>query len=143
MGRIWSALLRIATMLIFTLRPASSIRPMPDRTVARSPLRAMERKAAASMVSRLTLMRRSPAATIRSAFRASSWPLVVMQTSFKGSVMRAGRSSSNFGDTSGSPPVMCNFSTPAASISSSTARRISSAPSSSAAACSRRPLGTQ
>ena len=64
MGRIWSALLRITTMLIFTLRPASSIRPMPDRTVARSPLRVMARKAAASRVFRLTLMRRSPAAMI-------------------------------------------------------------------------------
>ena len=57
--------------------------------------------------------------------------------------MNSGNSSSNFGETKGSPPVMCSFSMPAASIKRVTARSISPALSSSAAFCSFLPSGTQ
>ena len=103
----------------------------------------MLRKRRAFKVSRLTLIRRKPAATIKSAFFDRNWPFVVTETSFKGSCMTAGRNSSNFGANRGSPPVIRSLSMPADSTRSRTARRSSSALNSATAAWRRFPSGTQ
>ena len=116
---------------------------MPSSTVARSPVRAMRRKLKGSRVSRLTLMRRTPAFRIVAALRVSNCPLVVSDTSASGSRIIAGSSTSNLGESSGSPPVMRTLSMPAASITNSAAYSSSSASSSCRAACRRLPSGTQ
>ena len=125
------------------LIPAALACCMPSSTVGRSPPRAILRNATASRVSRETLMRRMPASSNSGSFLASSWPLVVRLMSSRPILPTAVMNDSSLGLTSGSPPVMRRRSMPAASIRYSTPRAMASADSSSCAATSRLPLGTQ
>ncbi len=144
MGRTCSRLaVRMGTMLILTLSPPWASASMPSSTVSRSPPRAMSRKRRGSSVSRLTLIRRRPDASRRSILRSTSWPFVVMATSSTGRAMSLGSTSSNFGESRGSPPVTRSCSMPAASTMSSTAYASSSPSSSCCADCRRFPSGTQ
>ena len=107
-----------ATALILIFRPAACAASIPASTWSNAPQRVMARNFSASSVSSETLIRRTPAAAIASAYLASCEPLVVKVSSSSAPEARCRASELTSvmmpRRTSGSPPVRRSFRTPRA-----------------------------
>src|SRR6185295_7308741 len=125
---VWSLTPRCTTVLILMgARPARRACSMPSSTSLTPPKPPLIfAKTSGSSVSRLTVIRCRPAALSSLAYLASSMPLVVSaMSSMPGSCVRSPIRSARLGRSSGSPPVMRIFLTPART-NTRARRRISS-----------------
>ena len=117
MGRMLASFTpRFTTMLILTgLSPAAAAASIPSSTTSTGkPTSFIAWKTALSTESRLTVIRRSPAAFSAAACWAKSAPFVVSVRSRSGMLASRAISRSRLRRSSGSPPVTRIFSTPRA-----------------------------